>query len=166
MDEEWVQIPEFPDYLISNYGQVTKLDGQRMTKTPVQYNVATVGLRLPGDPKTHRRSVSRLVAEAFLPDPPREDFNTPIHLDGDRSNTRADNLMWRPLWFAVMYHKEAKNTRFPNWRAPIKLVETGETFKDIHELKRTYGLLEMAIHNNLIDPGEYVFPTGHHFVYA
>ncbi len=74
--------------------------------------------------------------------------------------------MWRPLWFVVAYHKESRHTSFPDWQARIRVVETGEVFQDIHELKRTYGLLERSIYNNLRDPSESVFPTYHHFVYA
>lgn len=165
MDEEWVHIPEFPGYMVSNYGQVRKPDDRLLTLSPVQYNIPTVGLRVPDDNRTYRRSVPLLVAEAFV-DREHEGFDVPIHLDGDRSNARADNLKWRPRWFAILFHKQCAATKFPNWKAPIVLVETGETFLTIQDACVKYGLLEMSIHTCLWNPDDWVYPYGYHFIYA
>jgi len=166
MQEEWVHIPDFPGYMISNHGRVSHPDGRILVNSPVQYNIPTVGLRLDGDPKVYRRAVPLLVAAGFLPEPDREDFDTPIHLDGDRSNPRADNLAWRPRWFAIQFHKDRRHTDYPNWQAPIILVETGEKFPTVHEAAQTYGELEKGIHSCLINPRDAVWPHGHHYVYA
>lgn len=166
MQEEWVHIPEFPGYMISNYGEVMKPDGHLLVKSPVQYNVPTVGLRLAGDNRTHRRAVPLLVAQAFLEDCPFDGEVAPIHLDGDRSNARADNLMWRPLWFAIKFHKEKRATKFPNWKARITSVEEGVTFNTIQEASSYYGLLEIAINACLMHPEDWAYPLGMHFVYT
>lgn len=164
MQEEWVHIPEFPGYTINNFGDVETVEGYRLVHSPVQYDVPTVGLRQ--DRRTHRRAVPLLVAKAFLDDPTFDGEVAPIQLDGDRRNCRADNLMWRPLWFAIKFHKEKRETKFPNWKQPIILVETGEKFKTIQQASSALGLLEIGIYATLAHPGDWAFPTGQHFVYA
>ena len=41
--------------------------------------------------------VSRLVAEAFCPNPDPENATTVDHIDHDTSNNNAENLRWLPL---------------------------------------------------------------------
>lgn len=163
--EEWIEIEEFPGYYVSSLGQIQRHDGRMMTKTHIQYNMPTVGLKKPDGDLIYRRSVGTIVAKAFLPEPERFDFNTIIYLDGDRVNVSADNLMWRPRWFAVAYHKERGTERFPDWDSDIRLIDTGEEFEHINEPAVKYGLLETAIYQSLLKD-EPVFPYGYVFRYA
>ena len=41
--------------------------------------------------------VSRLVAEAFCPNPDPEKARTVDHIDGDKQNNKAENLRWLSL---------------------------------------------------------------------
>jgi hypothetical protein len=104
--EVWRTIYEFPRYSISNEGRVRNDDtGRLMRLSHNQYNILYVGL--VSGRRQYKRSVAVLVAEAFLPDYERtEPFDTPIHLNGDKADCRAHNLMWRPFWFAVKYHRQ------------------------------------------------------------
>jgi len=164
MQEEWLEIEDFPGYYVSNYGYVRSEHSDRMlTLSPVQYGMPTVGLMR--DQLQYRRAVSGLVARAFLDEPEREDFNTPIHLDGDRKNCRVDNLMWRPRWFAVNYHKERITPPFPQWSRDIRLAQTGEIFDNPSQAAQKYGLLERDIHRSLVN-GSPVAPYGFFFDYA
>lgn len=161
MMEEWSLIPEFPGYSVSNLGYVqNNHTGRTMARSLVQYGMPTVAMMYEG--KQYRRSIATLVARAFLDPPPRSDFNTPIHLDGDRKNCQADNLMWRPRWFAICFHMEHANPPFPDWRADIRLVETGEPFEHISEPAHKYGLLQRDIHQSIVN-GVAVFPYGFNF---
>lgn len=163
MLEEWRPIDGFPGYAISNYGRVFNETRQRPVKqSPVQYNMMTVALVREG--KQYRRSVGTLVAQTFL-SPEREDFNTPIHLDGDRANCCVDNLMWRPRWFAVTYHLELRANPFMEWNQDIVLNDTGEIFGHISEPAMKYGLLQSEIHKSIIN-GVRVFPPGFTFSYV
>jgi hypothetical protein len=166
MQEEWAPIEGFPGYTISNFGGVRKEGTRDPVQSPVQYGILTVGLRREDDPKVYRRAIPLLVARAFLPDPPIITFDTPIHLDGDRSNSRADNLMWRPRWFAIQFHKQFKHSRFEDWSARIMVLETGEVFDTIQQAARTHGLLETSIYASLCHPGDWVYPKGYHFLYT
>lgn len=168
--EEWVEVPDFPWYSISNYGRVRGGEKDRILKwSPIQYNIPTVGLVKDGKP--YRRSVPVLVARAFIPvphvaDPSYPAFDTPIHLDGDRSNPRVDNLEWRPRWFAVNYHKERGFKPFPQWNRDIRLIQTGEVFSSPREAAQKYGELENDIYKSVMHYGEKsVFPHGHRYVF-
>lgn len=162
MQEEWLPIDEFPDYVVSNYGSIRNaLTGRFMKLSPVQYGMPTVAMMFDGHQS--RRSVAGLVANAFIPKP-REDFNTPIHLDGDRKNCRIDNLMWRPRWFAVNYHTELRKQPFDDWSDDIRLVQTGEVFEHPMEPAMKYGLLQREIHQSIVNQ-RVVFPHGYTFVF-
>lgn len=166
MLEEWTPIEEFPDYSVSNMGNVfNHVKDYMMKYSYVQYNIPTVGLYLSG--RQYRRSVPMLVAHAWLPRPPRKDFTTPIHLDGDRSNCQAVNLMWRPRWFAIDFHKERRQTSFPDWntkKAKIEILDTGEVFSHPSEIAEKYGVLETHVHDSILN-GTAVFPQWYKFRY-
>src|ERR1035437_7091866 len=100
MLENWAVIHNIENYEISTLGNIgsRKTDGSR---TVSQNRQGVPKMTFYQDGHYITRSVALLVAETFLPDPPRDDFTTPIQLDGDRSNCRVDNLMWRPRWFAI-----------------------------------------------------------------
>jgi len=161
MLEEWLPLEEFPDYAVSNYGYVMNLNtGKTLSRSPVQYGMLTVALMHDG--QQYRRSIATLVATHFIEAPPREDFNTPIHLDGDRANCRADNLAWRPRWFAVNYHMERRHPQFTDWKADFRLNETWEVFDNLSVPAMKYGLLEREIHKSIVE-GKQTFPQGFTF---
>lgn len=163
MQEEWLPIDGFDEYVLSNYGTVrNELTGRTMTRSPVQYGMLTVAMMRGG--VQIRRSIGTLVAQHFLPAPEREDFNTPIHLDGDRANCRVDNLMWRPRWFAINFHLERRHGPFDGWSRDIRLLETGEVFDTLKHPAEKYGLLEREIHRSLTN-GTIVYPQGFRFIF-
>jgi hypothetical protein len=96
------------------------------------------------DWKQHIRSLPRLVASTFL-SPPSEIFDTPINLDGDRSNCSAANLMWRPRWYAVRYNNQFKEPYEKPIEAPIKAVNETEVFPNSLTAACRYGLLEQEV---------------------
>lgn len=160
LQEEWLEIEEFPGYYISNYGKVRSDISDRTLKwSPIQYGIPTVGLMKDG--RQHRRSVPLLVARTFIPQP-AEHYDTPIHLDGDRSNPRVDNLMWRPRWFAVCFHKERIKDPYPRWNRDIQIIDTGEVFENPRQIAEKYGVLETDVHKSIMN-GTSVFPQGYKF---
>jgi hypothetical protein len=106
--EDWRDIRFFPGYSVSTIGRVRNDDtGRMMTLMVNQSGVVNVGLTRSRE--QHRRAVALLVADAFIPRPIREAFDTPINLNGDRMNNTIDNLVWRPRWFAIKYIQQFKN---------------------------------------------------------
>lgn len=156
--ENWKQLREFPDYSISNKGRVRKDDYDRiMSLTLNQKGILMAGLTLQG--VQYRRSVVVMVAHNFLTPHPHGNFDTPIQLDGDRTNAEAENLQYRPMWFARRYHLQF-NQELLGSDVPVKNLTTGETYPTSWEAAIHYGLLVSEILNS-INNRTYVWPTYH-----
>lgn len=106
MEEIWKPIPGYEGlYEVSNLGRVKRLGreyvdsrgGKRAIETKImsQFESKTRGgylyVSLIKDRKKSCMRVHRLVARAFLGEPPTEDHQVD-HIDGDRTNNRIDNL--------------------------------------------------------------------------
>ena len=124
-----------------------------------QYGLLTVGMMHCGT--QFRRSVPLLVAEAFVPGG-TEIFDTPICLDGDPENLRANNLAWRPRWFAIKYKKQFCDGSGVFIKRPIRNRSTGEVFADSFECAKWYGVLEWDLMES-IEHRTYVWPVFQEF---
>lgn len=143
MLEEWRGIRLFPDYSVSDSGSVRNDDADRlMTQQMNQRGIVHVGLTK--NKVQHRRALSILVADAFLRKP-NNNFNTPINLDGDRRNNEADNLLWRPRWFASQYYKQFESNVRPCFNRKVQVVETEEIFDTSWEAAISLGVLDRDI---------------------
>jgi hypothetical protein len=163
VEEDWIEIDDFPGYLVSTFGEVyNERHERKLTASFLQNGIPTVGMWREG--RQYRRSIPVLVAEAWVPNEWPERFNTPTHLNGDRSNCRADNLVWRPRWFAIKYHKEILTPRFPDWpsKNQVLLVNTQEVFRSPREPALKYGLREMDIFLGMLNKRT-IFPNNLEF---
>ena len=156
MDYDWVTIPDFPDYLISNYGEVVnKNSGRPISQSTTQKGVVKVGIVRGGT--QYQRSVKVLVATAFVPG--RDELlNTPIHLDGDPWNNRVDNICWRPHWLAWRYTHQFSNVTDNDHLGPLRDIETRFRYLDVYEAAIVNGLLFVDIRKSIVTK-EPVFPT-------
>lgn len=160
----WVEIEEFPGYSVSSLGEIRNDLHQRpMVLMRNQQGIIMVGLFKDG--RQYKRSVDLIVAKAFLGVPHNPAFDTVIHLDGDLTNNQDTNLMWRPRWYRLRYHRQFRENRFSRWSSPIELMETGEIFENPTEAAMTHGILEADIHQSVVDGSE-VWPQGYHFEFA
>lgn len=142
-EDDWVPVTDFPGYSVNPLGQVRKDSTKRVLHTRInQYGVPYVGLMRNW--KQCIRSLPRLVASAFVP-VPNAIFDTPINLDGDRTNCRVDNLAWRPRWYAVNYVNQFTDRYSNPIAAPIRAIDTKETFSNSLEAACRYGLLEREV---------------------
>lgn len=154
--ETWLEIFEFPGYSVSNWGRVrNNFTGRVLTLLRNQHGVTHVGMNKGG--LQHKRGVAKLVAERFLRHTTLDDFDTPIHLDGDRTNNEASNLDWRPKWFADTYARQW-NRRGARITQPIRDKDSGERYADSMDAAKTHGLLERDILESILT-GVKVFPT-------
>lgn len=138
----WEPIENFEDYLVSDSGLVSVSVSHNRTLSyhRNQRGILSVVLRKNG--VQYRRSVSGLVARAFLePSEHGEMFDTPIHLDGDRDNCYAYNLMWRPRWFAIRYHRQFKLPPLPGWYTPVQDLDSGYIYESLIDAAMTNGFL-------------------------
>jgi len=142
--EEWKPVFEFMDYEISSEGRVRRIGTDKYNAICVnQHGIRYLGMTK--GKRQHRKGLALLVASHFLPMPESEAFDTPIHRNGDRSDCRADNLMWRPRWFAREYHAQFEAGSPRGFVVPVECVDTGEQFANSMEAAMTYGLMDRGI---------------------
>lgn len=140
--EHWLKIPHFPKYDVSSLGRVRNNEtGRDMRLTINQRGIVYVGLMRDG--VQYKRSVALLVAHAFKHIPQHESFDALIHLDGNKANCKADNLMYRPFHFSINYHRQFRLP--PAYQGEIYCPETNETFATSREMAVKYGFLERDI---------------------
>jgi hypothetical protein len=144
--ELWAELEDFPDYTVSSLGEIANMKSGMPRKTSInQQGIVKISLYRGRELIT--RSVAVLVATAFVEgqDPL---FNTPIHLDGDRENCRADNLMWRPRWFAVQYHRQFLDRAFHEAAVHFEDVATGREYHSVKEACMAHGLYHVDVYNS------------------
>jgi hypothetical protein len=163
--EQWLALDEFPNYAVNRQGEIINLtNGAVLRPRPNQRGVLMIGLVEDGIQKM--RSVALLVAKKFL-DPPEEDwFDTVLHRDGQKANCHADNLLWRPRWFVIEYHRQFdRYTDYKKWKAPLIELKTGKTFSNPREASYEFGVLEKEVIQDL-HRNDGVYPGGLQFRYA
>lgn len=131
-------LPLFPGYWVSNRGYIK----HERSKAPLRPQVnqgGTIYVSLNRESRAANRSLAKIVAETFLPEP-EPDFDTPINLNGDRFDCRAENLAWRPFWFARKYHQQFGGGR-GDFSNPVYLPEEDRHFESVWDAAITYGLL-------------------------
>lgn len=160
MNEEWRFIQGFPGYSVSNWGSVRNDENGRMMAR-LRNQAGIVNVSLTKNHVQHKRSVSLLVAEAFIPVKPHESFATPINLDGDRGNNVVDNLMWRPRWFAIKYFRQFRVAP-AGFTKPIEELESKERFRNSWEAALRYGLIDLEIVQAILNNTQ-VWPTNQKF---
>lgn len=91
---KWVKIEGFPNYSVSDYGEIRNDKFHRLLsfsyKKVTHTSYARVTLFVDG--VRHYIQVHRLVAKAFLPNP--DNLPQVDHIDNNGLNNRARNLQW------------------------------------------------------------------------
>lgn len=168
--QDWKEISEFPGYSVNSEGVVRNDRRDSVLARRInQQGIVYVGLVRDG--AQYNRGVALIVAEAFLAAPPNEYFNTPIYLDDDRLNITASNLMWRPKWFAMRYHRQFLHKAPPGMRpdVPVEEVATQEQFSDVWFPVMKFGLMWIEVYTAAWNytrqesPWASVWPTGQQF---
>lgn len=161
--EAWVGIPDFIDYDVSDLGQVRRNETGRILRVQ-RTNDGTCYVGMARGKKQHRRSLALLVANAFVPKiSGRVEFDRPIHLNGDLTNNRADNLAWRPQWFLVAYYRQILRGKTGS-DMPVIEKRKHEIFPNSFEAALAYGLLESHVISSATT-GTFVYPTFQYFNY-
>ena len=96
--ETWVEIENFPNYEVSDFGNVRNNNtGQELKPRPIvknegKYTCYDVCLYNGTRSLGFHHKIHRLVAKAFIPNPDNKpDID---HIDGDTSNNKITNLQW------------------------------------------------------------------------
>ena len=156
-------IEGFPGYEITTRGRVFNTrTGREMVLSPTQAGDLTVGLTQHGH--QHRYSVKCLVARAFVSGE-TEEFNTPILLDGNKSNLHVSNIVWRPRWFAWKYTRQFNDIHKWYFFGPIVDMATMEEYANYIEAAIANGLLCVDIMESVYNEKK-VYPTNQQFAYV
>lgn len=160
MNQEWAALDSlgFPGYELSNDGLVRNARTERILKMSAnQEGIIRVGMMKRDRGIQVTASVLRLVATMFVPGRSAT-FQTPIQLNGDRTDLTAENVMWRPRWFAIQYFQQFRDSDEPQYNSKIYDVETSEQYENSREAAKKNGLLEEAITKSVVN-GSPCFPT-------
>ena len=170
--EIWKQIRDNPNYLVSNHGRIKSSNLDKIHSMRDSKGYFIVDLYENGSRCTKR--VHRLVAEHFIENP----FNKPEinHIDGNKHNNNASNLEWvtkkencQHSWKNGLakpsYGMLGKsNPNSGRKGKPIRIVETGETFKTLKECEEAIDGNNRHINDCL--RGRQKTHRGYHFEYV
>lgn len=96
MIEEWKDIKNYPDYMVSNQGRVISLNFKRTGKEQVlrccKGKDGYLAVKLYKNGKLKNFKVHRLVSEAFIPNTDNKPFID--HINTDKTDNRVENLRW------------------------------------------------------------------------
>ena len=94
IEEEWRDIEGYENlYQVSNFGRVKSLRKNHIIKLRKDYNGEVWGLYLHKNGKKEWYTIQFLVLKTFV-GTFNDKYYTMLHLDGDKSNNRLDNLTW------------------------------------------------------------------------
>lgn len=85
-------IEEFPQYQISNLGNIKNSKGDLLVVGRRKSNSGYIQVRLYSNGKYHYRYIHRLIALAFIPNP--NEYRTINHVNGNKLDNRISNLEW------------------------------------------------------------------------
>lgn len=88
-----IQLQNFPNYLITNTGQVFSTKGKKIRQLKYVINVhGYCCVTFSCNSKLTNQRVHRLVAETFIPNP--NNLPNVNHIDGNKLNNEVSNLEW------------------------------------------------------------------------
>ena len=127
--QQWMQVSEFPNYMISSCGRVMNIKTFRVLKPAMNYTTGYLYVNLYKDGEMSNKRIHRLVAEAFI----LNLTNLPCvdHKDRNSLNNHLSNLRWCTRKENQQNMSKRKNTssvfkgvyfnkKANRWRARIK----------------------------------------------
>ena len=148
MSEIWKLIKDYPNYSVSDLGNVKNNKTGRILK-PLEVGGGYVVVDLWNNHGSKSKKIHRLVAEAFIPNPDNKPQVN--HIDGNKKNNKKDNLEWVTASENVQHAYDSK-IRMPHQNRPVRIIETGEVFSSIKECAEKIGGNDCDISRCLLQP--------------
>lgn len=137
---EWKLVKDFPNYRVSNFGEIEKLDIDSGVWVRIKGYVNSQSVKMihmTSSLKDKRTStLARIVAENFIPNENPEIYKYVGHIDGNKQNNRADNLYWR-------------SNRFGYNAVSVIDLSSGIIYESIKQCSRALGIPATSIYNVL-----------------
>ena len=164
MKEVWKTIVDYPNYEVSNLGNVRNKKSKKLLKQSNGRDKRYLSVYLTNGKKENTQRVHRLVAEAFIPNP--EEKPMVNHIDGDKNNNSVENLEWCTSKENNNHAiKMGLNHPGSYQKKKIQVVETGEIFDGVTECANALNVDFRNIYRSLNSKQKYA-TNGLHFEYV
>ena len=147
--EEWKPIPGYEGlYEVSNYGRVRSFKWSSNGKilSPGKDGSGYCFVNLCKDGKAKLRTIHRLVAEAFIPNP--NNFPQVNHMDECKKNNYFENLEWCSSAYNNSYGTRTRRMAEKNSKPVVQLDKKGNfisEFESLREASRRTGIDDASI---------------------
>lgn len=166
-EEIWKTIEDFPSYEVSDQGRIRNKRTKEIKSVYTDndgYLKVTL-IKFDNGKKAYRKTVHRLVAEAFLDG--KHDNLQVNHKNGVKNDNRSCNLEWVTCRENVK-HAYSTGLRGPSGGRgeirPVRVVETGIIYNNLHECAKAIGSDSGNISKCL--HGKFDSVKGYHLEYA
>lgn len=149
----------FSRYSVSDQGRIMNVKRETILAIAINQRGQSYVNMYADTNKGLNRSVSLLVANAFLDDPELEHYDSVIHKNGDRTDCRAENLAWRPRWFAIEYHQQFRGQPPLYFERKVFETTTNTIYDTIAEAAADHGVLRRDVKYS-IERGNGFVPLG------
>ena len=135
-------IHDFPNYMITDSGEVFNTNGLKIKGEVSNNGYARVSLSNEHI-KHQKKSIHRLVAEAFIPNP--KNLPQVNHINQNKLDNRVENLEWcTPL--ENLSHSGVIDKASVAKFTKVECVTTGDIFDSVKNAAETFGLH----HSNIV----------------
>lgn len=137
--ELWGEIIAFPAYEVSDRGRVRRKGKTRCLKQNLNKSGGGgyfyVNLYRRGLPNGQKKTVHRLVAETFIPNPDNKPQVN--HIDGNKHNNKVENLEWATSQENLLHARRVLHRKMNAKR--VQCIEDGKIYSSATEAARAYG---------------------------
>lgn len=147
---------EYKGYHATAMGDIIGPSGKKLKAQVGNSGYLNVSISINGKPV--RKTIHRLVATAFIPNP--DCLDQVNHIDGDKTNNKIDNLEWCSRSNNMKHAVRVLGKNFGFKARPVKDLTSGESYQSLGEaaekIGSTYGSVWAALNRGTRTRGHYI----------